>query len=317
MMNKSNQISVLSADHPDPIRLFYQTRVYTDRKSSIPYVVYSANSPHEKADNRTALFLAGGGSSGVMFARVAQLCAEHGMTIYMLDLPGHTPSDMLDGHESAPIPPGPQWLEKLDTRARESIIDTVVDYCISRSQNGMIDIICHSAGFLDASNISRYFSRSIERFFILGSGIPGLKAMKSAYQAAQSVGSISNQSLLDILKTKSMDTGEPAIHFGQQKIPHERLEVLKSYQGREHLSVPLRLMREKSFGKEIWGSSKVTFIGSKGDLIASPDRINHAAKYLNSIGAETEVYIIDEDLPHMFMVFDTGAEYIRERIIPN
>ncbi len=306
------RIQVFSADRDEPIGLLAEVRLFRSGRRHLPYVTYTVAGALPEGCPRSAVCLAGGGSSGVLFGRLGELCAERGVLLRMLDLPGHTPDCLVDGEPGET--PGRRWIRYLDYATRTGIIAEAVERSIQSSKSGRIGVVTHSAGFYDASHLSPGFRDAIERIFVLGAGLPGLRSMRSSYAAAADIESTSKQGLFDIIRTRSIETGQPEIHFGSESLRSTPVRILESYQGPEHYSLVLRLLRERSLGTAIWQGADVCSVGSAGDRIAPPERRAEGVERLEQLGARCEMLTIEGDLPHMFMAFERGARFVSDVI---
>jgi len=275
----------------------------------VPIVEYSVAGRSIEPGSPTVLFLAGGGSSGAQAAKLARLCAERSVKLVLFDLPGHTPPGLL-----GEATPDRSLVRFAGPVSRRRVVDFMVQRWIEHSPSGRIAVASHSAGFIDASRIDPGLAQAIPRQIVLGSGLPGMAAMRSAYRAAQDAGASSKLDLIGILRTRAMPTGLPAIHFGPAAARRLSDEAIESLQGTEHILAVLNLLRAGSFGARIWRGVRVELVCSAGDRIAPEPLMRRAAERLEALGAEIRFHRVEGDLPHMFFMFDAGATAAAEVI---
>lgn len=302
-------VSLPLPDTRETIPLTWQIIWMEVAGQALPIVEYALADTPGTAERRTVLVLGGGGCCGAQFARVAQLCAGHGIRLVMFDQPGRTPPGFLG--EGTP----PSSLVKLSGPGRRRrIIDRMIERWMRLAPSGSIEIAAHSAGFLDASRIAPSLAAAIQRYTILGSALPGFAAMRNAYRAATEVNAASKLNLFEILRSRQAPTGQPHLHFGPRDARVLGDEELERLMGAEHIGVVLNLLRRSAFGTAIWRNVRVDLVCSAGDRIAPEALMRQAADALRSFGADVRFHQIGGTLPHMFFMFEAGAAAVADVI---
>jgi NAD(P)-dependent dehydrogenase (short-subunit alcohol dehydrogenase family) len=273
--------------------------------NGLPIVEYRADAPVEGDPPRTVLCFAGGGSSGTLFGLLAQTCAPRGVRIVAFDMPGHTANGLLDVRT-----PPREHLGRCNAKVRRSVAAAMVARWAD--QPGRLDLLSHSAGIIDVAKVDPGWNKRIERFVIIGAGIPGLGALRAAHNAAARVDAVSPQSLWSILRSRQIRTGEPEVHFGQLVDRGTPDALLVRHQGPEHIGAVLPLLTSWAVMRAPWHDRQVVLIGSAGDAVSPPDLVCAAEPRLAGRGARVRTHIIAEPLPHMFMCFSAGAAAITE-----
>jgi len=88
--------------------------------------------------------------------------------------------------------------------------------------------------------------------------------------------------------------------------------VLGSYQGEEHWAVVARLFLPTRLSARRWAGARVDLVASPGDLVAPPHVMRRLADWLSARGADVRLHVVGQPLPHMFMMFEEGAECVAE-----
>ena len=61
-------------------------------------------------------------------------------------------------------------------------------------------------------------------------------------------------------------------------------------------------------------SSHASLIVSEGDKISPPQRLQATANKLTTFGATTRTFVLEGELPHMFMMFERGVKLVTQII---
>jgi hypothetical protein len=222
-------------------------------------------------------------------------------------LPGHTPAGLLG--ERTP----PKSLLRFATpRVRRRIVAGLLRELSGESPGAQVQLVAHSAGVLDAAAVAGDLRGRVVRWLLPGTGIPGVGAMLRAQRAAAQRNLASDADLGEILRTRALPTGHPVFHFGPSEKRAVGDEVLARYQGPEHVAVVAKLLLRRSLAPGRWAGARVALIASAGDLVAPPAAMRAATEWFVARGAHAALHVVDEPLPHMFMMFESGAERVAE-----
>src|SRR5262249_24381599 len=112
--------------------------------------------------------------------------------------------------------------------------------------------------------------------------------------------------------TRAVPTGHPELHFGPREARAVGNERLAPYQQSEHVAVVAKLFTSRSLAPRRWAGASVDLVASAGDLVAPPAAMRAAARWFTARGASATLHVIESPLPHMFMMFATGAERVAE-----
>jgi pimeloyl-ACP methyl ester carboxylesterase len=250
-----------------------------------------------------ALCLAGGGSSGAVFARLIERAAARGLRAVAFDHPGHTPADLLGPHT-----PAPSLLRYATPRVRARVVAALLADLVAGSPR--VQLVAHSAGALDAAAVSGPLRRAVARFALLGTGVPSFAAMLRAQRAAAKRGMATAPDWRAIARTRALPTGHAAFHFGPRAARAVGDEVLAAYQGPEHVAVVAKLFAQRSLAPRRWAGARVDLVASAGDLVAPPAVMEELRRWLAARGADAALHVIAAPLPHMFMMFGEAAERV-------
>jgi alpha-beta hydrolase superfamily lysophospholipase len=304
-MGSPEAVHVFAADSADPIPLAVSVRRIVCGARTFDVPVYQA-APRTRCDAAPAvLCLAGGGSSGVLFARLLERAAARGVHALAFDFPGHTPERLL-----GPATPDRALLRLATPRVRARIVAALLRELAAESPR--VQLAAHSAGVLDAAAVSGDLRSRVARFALLGTGLPGLRVMLCAQRAAAVRGLASDVGLREILRTRAVPTGHAEFHFGPRAARAVGDEVLARYQGPEHVAVVMKLFARRSLAPRRWTGARVDLIASAGDLVAPPAAMRDAAHWFTERGARAELHVIEAPLPHMFMMFAAGADRVAD-----
>jgi len=304
-MGSPDTVHVFAADSAEPIPLLVTMRRIACGARAFEVPVYRGAREVTGGTAPAALCLAGGGSSGVLFARLLERAAARGVRALAFDFPGHTPERLL-----GPDTPDRALLRLATPRVRAQIVAALLRELCEESPR--VQLAAHSAGVLDAAAVSGDLRLRVARFALLGTAVPSLGGMLRAQRAAAKRGLASRTGLGEILRTRAVPTGHAEFHFGPRAARAVGDEVLARYQGPEHVAVVAKLFSSRSLAPRRWAGARVDLIASAGDLVAPPAAMRELARWLSARSAHAQLHVIEAPLPHMFMMFGTGADVVAE-----
>jgi pimeloyl-ACP methyl ester carboxylesterase len=282
-----------------------QARIGSASAAGLPIVEYQYAGLANDAPMPTLLCFSGGGSSGAVFALLAERCAEKGIRVVAFDMPGHTPKDLL-GESTPPR----SLISRANGRVRRAATNAMVARWVAKSTH--LDVLSHSAGITDIARIAPHLGVGIGRFLICGAGLPGPAAMLVAVRASTVGKSAEPLRLRSMVRQRLVPTGCISDHYGPESGRLTSDAVLAQYHCAEHVSVPRSLLSSRTVTRRDWNSSRVLLIGSAGDAIAPPNRLVHTAAELRRRGAIVEAEVLDSRCPHMFPCFESPARRLAE-----
>jgi len=301
------RIAVHAGDEREPIPLTASLREVEAGGHRFAVPVYTADRDARYGTAPPVLCFAGGGSSGVVFAKLIRRAAERGVKVVAFDVPGHTPAGLL----GARTPPASD-LRFASPRVRRRIAARLFDDPTVLAPGERVQVLGHSAGVLDVADLDPARRRRVARFALLGTGVPSFASMRGALRAAQAQGLASDGDWRSILRTRALPTGHPDFHFGAREHRAAGDELLARYQGDEHWAVVARLFLPGQLSARHWSGARVELVASAGDPIAPPRVMQRLADWLVARGADARLHVLDQPLPHMFMMFEEGAERVAE-----
>ena len=301
-MRERQSVLAYSVDRVTPVELLARRLDVRMGRRSLPIIEYICPRLIGSVPTKTILFLAGGGSSGLVMARVAELCAERGVQVVMFDLPGHTPEGLLGAQT-----PAASLVRHVSPKTRRCLIDFMLKRWLLRSGERPLDIAGHSAGFLDAGRLDIKLAEKVSRYYGLGASIPSLQTMKEIQKRSQEQGLASQIDWKTLWRYHALPTGQMPLHFGSKERFAVPAETLASYQTLEHIGVVLHLLRKRSFGLPKWRGRRVDIVISEGDQVVTPAYGEDSVRRFQAQGVQAQLHLVSGDLPHMFMMFEAAA----------
>jgi hypothetical protein len=177
-----------------------------------------------------------------------------------------------------------------------------------------LQVLSHSAGIVDVAGLVDGHGHEIDRFVICGAPIPGVGAMIDAARAAASAQSLAPIRLSSLIKTRQLPTAANNLLYGPPAARSISDSTLARFECAEHFGVVLTLLRAGPVLRRDWRGRRVLLLGSSGDKIVPPRRIQDAERRLRARGALVRCEILPVNVPHAFLSFQTAAKRVAELV---
>jgi alpha-beta hydrolase superfamily lysophospholipase len=289
-----------AVDRPEPIPMSAEI---VGAAAGLPIVEYLHANTASWSEAPTVLGFSGGGMSGAMFALLAEHLAAQNIRLVAFDMPGHTPLGLL-----GPDTPPRSLITRANGAVRRAVSRALTRRWLPRSTR--LEVLSHSAGIADVAGLIGECGDVIDRFVICGASLPGIGAMVRATRASAAAQSLDQVSLTTLMRTRRLPAGNATLMYGPARARVISDAALSRYECPEHFGVPLTMLRARPVIGQNWRGRRVLMIGSAGDTVVPPGRIELSARRLRARGAALHAVILSANLPHAFLSFAAGAQQV-------